>query len=79
MEIATQHGTIAGKTQKNETFFCSLDAIIAIGYRINSYKATKFHIWTTRILKEYLIKGFALDDDRLKQGNKLFGKDLFKD
>ncbi|MCH5178156.1 MAG: virulence RhuM family protein [Prevotellaceae bacterium] len=79
MEITTQHGAIAGKTQKNETFFYSLDAIIAVGYRVNSYKATKFRIWATRILKEYLIKGFALDDDRLKQGNRLFGKDFFKE
>ncbi len=59
--------------------YYSLDTIIAVGYRVNSYKATQFRIWATRILKEYLIKGFALDDDRLKQGNNLFGKDFFKE
>ena len=59
--------------------YYSLDVIIAVGYRVNSYKATQFRIWATRILKEYLIKGFALDDDRLKQGNNLFGKDFFKE
>lgn len=79
METTTQHGAIEGKTQQNETTFYSLDAIIAVGYRVNSYKATQFRIWATRILKEYLIKGFALDDDRLKQGNNLFGKDFFKE
>lgn len=57
--------------------FYSLDAIISVGYRVNSYKATQFRRWATTILKEYLIKGFALDDERLKQGNKLFGKDYF--
>lgn len=59
--------------------YYNLDAIIAVGYRVNSYKAIQFRIWATRILKEYLIKGFALDDDRLKQGNNLFGKDFFKE
>jgi hypothetical protein len=59
--------------------FYNLDAIIAVGYRVNSYKATKFRQWATRILKEYLIKGFVLDDERLKQGNRLFGKDYFRE
>lgn len=59
--------------------FYTLDVIIAVGYRVNSFKATKFRVWATRILKEYLIKGFVLDDDRLKQGNKLFGKDYFRE
>lgn len=59
--------------------FYSLEFIIAVGYRVNSYKATKFRQWSTRILNEYLIKGFVLDDERLKQGNKLFGKDHFKE
>lgn len=59
--------------------YYSLDMIIAVGYRVNSYKATQFRIWATRILKEYLIKGFALDDDRLKQGSRIFGKDHFKE
>jgi len=57
--------------------FYNLDVIISVGYRVNSYKATQFRKWATSILKEYMIKGFALDDDRLKQGNKIFGKDYF--
>lgn len=57
--------------------YYNLDAIISVGYRINSYKATQFRKWATSVLKEYLIKGFALDDERLKQGNKIFGKDYF--
>lgn len=57
----------------------NLNVIIAVGYRVNSYKATQFRIWATKILKEYLIKGFVLDDDRLKQGNNLFNKDFFKE
>jgi hypothetical protein len=61
------------------TEFYNLEIIIAVGYRVNSYEATKFRQWATRILKEYLVKGFALDDERLKQGNKLFGKDYFKE
>lgn len=56
--------------------FYSLDAIIAVGYRINSYQATQFRIWATQTLKEYIVKGFVLDDERLKQG-KGFGKDYF--
>lgn len=59
--------------------FYNLDAIIALGYRINSKKATKFRIWATKILKEYMIKGFALDDERLKQGKTLFGEDYFQE
>jgi hypothetical protein len=57
--------------------FYSLDAVISVGYRVNSYKATQFRKWATRVLKEYLIKGFVLDDERLKQGGKLFDKDYF--
>ena len=59
------------------TNFYNLDAIISVGYRVNSYKATQFRKWATTVLKEYLIKGFALNDERLKQGNQLFGKDYF--
>jgi hypothetical protein len=69
----------ANDGKKYKTKFYNLDAIIAIGYRVNSYQATQFRIWATKILKEYLIKGFALDDERLKQGNKLFGKDYFSE
>ncbi len=60
-----------------DTKFYSLDAIISVGYRVNSYRATQFRVWATSVLKEYLIKGYALDDDRLKQGKALFGKDYF--
>ncbi|MRR56611.1 MAG: cell filamentation protein Fic [Deltaproteobacteria bacterium] len=59
------------------TTFYNLDAIISVGYRVNSSRATQFRRWATSILKEYLIKGFALDDERLKQGNRLFGQDYF--
>lgn len=62
-----------------EVEYYNLDAIIAVGYRVNSKRATQFRIWATNILKEYIIKGFALDDDRLKQGSKVFGKDYFKE
>ena len=54
----------------------NLDAIIAVGYRVNSHQATKFRIWATKTLKEFIVKGFVLDDERLKQGNR-FGKDYF--
>ena len=59
-----------------EVEFYDLDAIIAVGYRVNSREATQFRIWATRVLREYLVKGFVLDDERLKQG-KRFGKDYF--
>lgn len=59
--------------------FYNLDAIIAVGYRVNSIKATKFRQWATKILNEYIRKGFAMDDERLKQGTALFGKDYFKE
>ena len=60
-----------------ETNFYNLDAIISVGYRINSKHATHFRIWATGVLREYMIKGFALDDERLKQGKTAFGKDYF--
>ncbi len=66
-----------GKQVSREIDHYNLDAIIAVGYRVNSYKATRFRQWATRILKEYLVKGFILDDDRLKQGKILFNKDYF--
>ena len=63
---------------KNYTVgYYNLDAIISVGYRVNSYQATQFRIWATSTLKEYIIKGFVLDDERLKQGNQVFGKDYF--
>lgn len=61
------------------TQFYNLDAIISVGYRVNSQKATKFRIWATNVLKEYLQKGFVLDDERLKQGERIFGKDYFRE
>ena len=79
MEITTQHGALADKTQHHEANFYNLDAIISVGYRVNSYKATKFRIWATQILKEYMQKGFAMDDERLKQGKTFFGKDYFRE
>ncbi|MCP4110610.1 MAG: virulence RhuM family protein [Desulfobacteraceae bacterium] len=57
--------------------FYNLDVIISVGYRVNSYQATQFRIWATKTLKEYIIKGFVLDDERLRQGNQVFGKDYF--
>jgi len=60
-----------------ELEYYNLDAIISVGYRVNSFQATQFRKWATRTLKEYLTKGFALDDERLKQGKKLFSKDYF--
>ena len=79
MEITTQHGAIEGKVQRNETAFYSLDAIIAVGYRVSSARATKFRIWATKILNEYIRKGFVLDDNRMKQGEQIFGKDYFRE
>ena len=79
MEIPTPHGAIPGKTQFFPTNYYNLDAIISVGYRVNSIQATKFRIWATSILKEYMIKGFAMDDERLKQGKTAFGKDYFRE
>ncbi|MDR7211269.1 virulence RhuM family protein [Flavobacterium piscis] len=66
-----------GKNYKVKHY--SLDAIISVGYRVNSTKATQFRIWATQTLREYIIKGFVLDDNRLKQGQAIFGKDYFKE
>ncbi len=64
---------------KREHTFYSLDAIISVGYRVNSQKATRFRQWATRVLNEFIRKGFVLDDERLKQGNTVFGKDYFRE
>jgi hypothetical protein len=64
---------------KRNIEYYNLDAIISVGYRVNSGKATQFRIWATKTLKEYIIKGFILDDERLKQGKTLFGKDYFRE
>lgn len=69
--------TTANDGKKYKTQFYNLDAIISVGYRVNSYQATQFRIWATKTLKEFIIKGFVLDDERLKQGNRVFGKDYF--
>jgi hypothetical protein len=71
--------TTASDGKTYHTNYYSLDAIISVGYRINSSRATQFRIWATQTLKEYLIKGFVLDDNRLKQGQTAFGKDYFKE
>ena len=62
---------------KRKTLVYNLDAIIAVGYRVNSKKATNFRIWATKVLKEYMIKGFVMDDERLKNPNYIFGEDYF--
>lgn len=79
IETTTPHGAIEGKTQSRESNFYNLDAIISVGYRVNSRRATNFRIWATGVLKEYMIKGFVMDDERLKQGETAFGKDYFKE
>ena len=78
MEHTTQHGAIKGKTQQQSVKYYNLDAIIAVGYRVNSYEATQFRIWATKTLKEFILKGFVLDDERMKQGRH-FGKDYFEE
>jgi hypothetical protein len=70
LENTTQHGAILGKTQTKQVKYYNLDAIIAVGYRVNSKRATQFRIWATNILKEYIIKGFAMDDERLKKADR---------
>ena len=77
--ITTQHGAIAGKEQTRQVNFYNLDAVISVGYRVNSSKATKFRIWATGVLKEFIQKGFVLDDEKLKQGKTTFVKDYFKE
>ena len=69
----------AGDGKRYKTKFYNLDAIIAVGYRVNSKRATQFRIWATQVLKEYIIKGFAMNDQRLKQGTRVFGRDYFKE
>lgn len=75
-EILTVQKEGNRNVQRNIEFY-NLDAIISVGYRVNSNKATLFRIWATSVLKEYLVKGFSLDDERLKQGKNLFDKDYF--
>jgi hypothetical protein len=70
------HTAADGKTYNTQ--FYNLDAILSVGYRVNSSRATQFRIWATKTLKEFIIKGFAMDDERLKNG-RFFGKDYFKE
>ena len=76
MKKGTQHVVIKGKTQDKEVKYYNLKAITAVGYRVNSYRAIEFRKWATEVLHEYIIKGFAMDDERLKQ-IKHFGEDCF--
>lgn len=76
MEIVQFEGS---REVKRVTEFYNLDAIIAVGYRVSSVRATRFRQWATKVLNEYIRKGFVLDDNRLKQGNALFGKDYFRE
>ncbi|MBU4468819.1 MAG: virulence RhuM family protein, partial [Candidatus Omnitrophica bacterium] len=73
LEITAEDG------KKYATKLYNLDAIISVGYRVNSRQATHFRIWATGVLKEYIIKGFAMDDQRLKNPNNIFGKDYFEE
>jgi hypothetical protein len=79
LELPTQHGAITGKTQNVKTKFYNLDAIIAVGYRVNSKRATQFRIWATVVLKEFIIKGYTMDVERLKNPQPIFGEDYFKE
>ena len=67
----TQHGAIEGKTQETSTIYYNLDVIISVGYRVKSPQGTQFRIWATQRLKEYIIKGFSLNDDRFKSGSSM--------
>ncbi|NML26198.1 virulence RhuM family protein [Zoogloea dura] len=78
LETTTEHGAVAGLTQTQQVKYYNLDAVISVGYRVNSAQATQFRIWATQLIKEYIIKGFAMDDERLKNG-RFFGKDYFRE
>ena len=78
LEHTTGHGAIEGLTQTQKVKYYNLDAVISVGYRVNSTQATQFRIWATQLIKEYIIKGFAMDDERLKNGS-YFGKDYFRE
>lgn len=77
MEIVVNRGFRGEVTE--ETLFYNLDVIISVGYRVNSMQATRFRQWATKVLNEYIRKGFVLDDDRLKQGKTAFGQDYFRE
>ena len=75
LQVQNEGGRDISRNRK----FYNLDAIIAVGYRVDSYRATQFRIWATSVLREYIIKGFALDDNRLKKGSNPFGEDYFRE
>jgi hypothetical protein len=79
LEHTTIHGAVTGKTQNQFVKFYNLDAILSVGYRVNSVQATQFRIWATERLREYIIKGFTMDDERLKNPNGFFGQDYFEE
>lgn len=79
LEHTTTHGALEGKTQTQSVKFYNLDAVLSVGYRVNSSQATQFRIWATERLKEYIIKGFTMDDERLKTPNYTFGQDYFEE
>lgn len=68
----TRHGAMEGKTQSKEVNFYNLDVIISVGYRVKSQQGTQFRIWATQRLKEYIVKGFALNDERFKSGSSMY-------
>ena len=70
MQLPLNYGAIEGKTQTHQVDFYNLDMIISVGYRINSHRGVQFRQWATQVLKEYMIKGFALNDDLLKNADK---------
>ncbi len=78
LETTTEHGAVDGLTQTQKVKYYNLDAVISVGYRVNTAQATQFRIWATQLIKEYIIKGFAMDDERLKNG-RYFGKDYFRE
>jgi hypothetical protein len=78
LETTTEHGAMVGLTQTQQVKYYNLDAVISVGYRVNSAQATQFRIWATALIREYIIKGFAVDDERLKNG-RYFGKDYFRE
>lgn len=77
--VISKMETTASDGKNYLTSYYNLDVIISVGYRVNSQKATKFRQWATTVLREYMIKGFAMDDERLKQGENLLEKDYFRE
>lgn len=77
--VVSKMGTTAADGKKYFVKYYNLDAIIAVGYRVSSKKATMFRIWANKVLKEYIIKGYVMDDERLKEPENLFGKDYFEE